>query len=453
MFARASKEIDAKGKFDAGSTRVEEDGAIVGTCAGSDPGDSYDVRVRVRGKEETTTDVGGSVTPHDARLVDVSCTCPAARALARGGAPAPPFGARTAEPPRAQPPRSCKHSTALLLWRARTLAAVADPHDVSIGPVAKRAPLANDARTRHAERTVPERPGRRAEPPAPAPERRSANAPPRPVAAKKRRLPPSLVQSASAAAEAAAKRARTPAASGVACAVGGSAVVRERAEATATNAAPSACRASAAPVLVKREPGPRPGPTPVPLDAPLSRADREIVAKVQTVSDAALLDAARRAMRGAESASGTTQAATARRAARDAFLAESGSDAREPFSEDASAAPSPRREPDASQPTRSQMRSAPAMKDVFASFLPASFKASTSAAPAAAGGGSSLEETRSAGMARPVSTAKTASSPAVARSTDGTVSPAAVGRAPADEDAKGGPRKMSFAELVASGGL
>ena len=87
MFARASKEIDAKGKFDAGSTRVEEDGAIVGTCAGSDPGDSYDVRVRVRGKEETTTDVGGSVTPHDARLVDVSCTCPAARALARGGAP------------------------------------------------------------------------------------------------------------------------------------------------------------------------------------------------------------------------------------------------------------------------------------------------------------------------------------------------------------------------------
>ena len=45
--------IDAKGKFDAGSTRVEEDGAIVGTCAGSNPGDSYDVRVRVLGKDET----------------------------------------------------------------------------------------------------------------------------------------------------------------------------------------------------------------------------------------------------------------------------------------------------------------------------------------------------------------------------------------------------------------
>ena len=134
MFARASREIDAKGKFDAGSTRVEEDGAIVGTCAGSNPGDSYDVRVRVLGKDETfafaagsaaTADDGGSVnpsnpskpvnpvnpmSPHDARLVDVSCTCPAARAQARGADPAPRFGARSAAPPRAPNP-----SAALLL--------------------------------------------------------------------------------------------------------------------------------------------------------------------------------------------------------------------------------------------------------------------------------------------------------------------------------------------------
>jgi hypothetical protein len=53
VFARASKEIDAKRKFDATRTRVEEDGAIVGTCAGSNPGDAYDVRVRVRGKKKT----------------------------------------------------------------------------------------------------------------------------------------------------------------------------------------------------------------------------------------------------------------------------------------------------------------------------------------------------------------------------------------------------------------
>ena len=92
------------------------------------------------------------------------------------------------------------------------------------------------------------------------------------------------------------------------------------------------------------------------------------------------------------------------------------------------------------------MRAAPAMKDMFASFLPAAFKA-----PAA--GDASLEKTQPAGTARPVSIAEPAVLPAVAPSAGGAVSTGAGGEAPAAEGAKGGPKKMSFAELMASGGL
>ena len=454
MFARASREIDAKGKFDAGSTRVEEDGAIVGTCAGSNPGDSYDVRVRVLGKDETfafaagsaaTADDGGSVnpsnpskpvnpvnpmSPHDARLVDVSCTCPAARAQARGADPAPRFGARSAAPPRAQPPRSCKHSTALLLWRARTLAAVADPDASSERP--ERQP------ERQPERRQPERHPERPAPDDAAPR---ARAPPsRPAAAKRRRLPPSLARSAAAAAEAAAearaKRAKTPA-------------TADPATTAANEEAPS--------VAVKREPEPPPGAA---TDLGSSRHDREIVAKVQTVGDAALLDAARRAARGATGARGDDSRAArgggdedvaAKKRDENVSFAGGGSDA--PPSplpgELSSGAPSPPQSAPARarSPPRSQRSSAPAMKDMFASFLPAAFKAPTVSAAAAppAGTGSIPAESRSAGTARPVSSAEPASVPAV--STD------AVGEAPAAEDTKGGPKKMSFAELVASGGL
>ena len=101
VFQRAQNEIDAKGKFDASSLRVAEDGAVTGACAGSSPQDRYDVRVRV-----------------GVDAVEASCTCPAAtkpgstfvQARAPGEAPRP-----------AQPKGSCKHSAALLLWRARTL--------------------------------------------------------------------------------------------------------------------------------------------------------------------------------------------------------------------------------------------------------------------------------------------------------------------------------------------
>ena len=478
MFARASKEIDAKRKFDATHTRVEEDGAIVGTCAGSNPGDAYDVRVRVRGKDDLTSRSSSRHTRDDAvnsvnsgcsvenaqenqetheapLLVEVSCTCPAARARAfRGDAQEihPRFGARPAAPVSvAQPPRSCKHSTALLLWRARTLAAEADPDaatDVSVDEA--RGETHENERT--TTRELSERPAPRSAPP------------PRPAvppAKKKRRLPPSLAQSAAAAAEAAAGRAKRPA--------GDSssredpedrvAAVRERKGKGKEKETPaSRARGGAAPVAVKREPGlgdaaPAPGTTTSP-GVSLSRADREVVAKAQTIGDAALLDAARRAMRGAArgAAEGAAEAPASRAARDDALSAARG--APEPR------APSPPRDLTAAilPPPRSQKGAAPAMKDMFASFLPAAFKAPTGAAASAPApapapapaGDSSLENTRRAGA---VWIAEPAVLPAVAPSVGGAVSTGAGGEAPAVEGAKGGPKKMSFAELMASGGL
>ena len=97
------------------------------------------------------------------------------------------------------------------------------------------------------------------------------------------------------------------------------------------------------------------------------------------------------------------------------------------------------------------MRAAPAMKDMFASFLPAAFKAPP-ASPSA--GDASLEKTQPAGTARPVSIAKPAAFTETAPSAGVAVSTGAVGGAPAAEvEGKEGPKKMSFAELVASGGL
>ena len=485
VFARASKEIDAKRKFDATHTRVEEDGAIVGTCAGSNPGDAYDVRVRVRGKKKDETsrssrrrddatnsdDIRCSVvntqenqeTHEEAPLlVEVSCTCPAARAQAfRGDARETRFGARPAAPPRAQPPRSCKHSTALLLWRARTLAAVADPDASLLGTGGGLEATdvsdvsVDEARRETHERTtttreLSERPARS------APARRSAP-PPRPAVppAKKRRLPPSLAQSAAAAAEAAAGRFKRPSREDPAA-------VRERGKGNGEKETPAsrAPSSGAAPVAVKREPGlgdaaaagdagenaPAPGTTTSP-GASLSRADREVVAKAQTIGDAALLDAARRAMRGAaeRAAEGAAEAPASRAARDDALSAARGAPEPQPR------APSP----------RSQKSAAPAMKDMFASFLPAAFKAPTGAAASAPApapapapaGDSSLENTRRAGTARPVWIAEPAVLPAVAPSAGGAVSTGAGGEAPAAEGAKGGPKKMSFAELMASGGL
>jgi hypothetical protein len=155
---------------------------------------------------------------------------------------------------------------------------------------------------------------------------------------------------------------------------------------------------------------------------------------MQTIDDDALLAAARRAMLG-ESANERSSAGNANA---EPFVAGS-----------ASGAPSPPRSSraDPRPPPEAQMRAAPAMKDMFASFLPAAFKA-----PAA--GDASLEKTQPAGTARPVSIAKPAAFTENAPSVGVAVSTGAVGGAPAAEvEGKEGPKKMSFAELVASGGL
>ena len=363
------------------------------------------------------------------------------------------LGARAVAPPRAQPPRSCKHSTALLLWRARTLAAVADPElevDEPTDPC-----VVDEARRETNEPTtipnVTERPAREVR-----------KVPP----AKRRRLPPSLAQSAAAAAEAAAGRAKRP--------TGDTpsredredpAAVRERGKGKEKETpAPRARRRRA--LRRQREPGlggaaaagdagenaPAPGTT------TLSRADREVVAKAQTVGDAALLDAARRAMRGAARGAAESAAeAPASRAARDDALS-AARGAPEPR------APSPQSQKSAAifPPPQSQKSAAPAMKDMFASLLPAAFKAPTGAAanapaPAPAGDSSlgGLESGKHAarGDGATCLDRGAGGASAVAPSAGGAVSTGAVGEAPAAEGAKGGPKKMSFAELMASGGL
>ena len=187
VFQRAQNEIDAKGKFDASSLRVAEDGAVTGACAGSSPQDRYDVRVRV-----------------GVDAIEASCTCPAAtkpgstfvQARAPGEAPRP-----------AQPKGSCKHSAALLLWRARTLAAPR-PNDADVAapgssnkhhapsPSTTTAEVASDARANAPRANEP-----------------SPRIPPASAApiAKRRRLAPSLVESAAAMNDAAAKSAKTKA--------------------------------------------------------------------------------------------------------------------------------------------------------------------------------------------------------------------------------------------------
>ena len=261
--------------------RVDEHGSITGTCVGSKETDRYLVRVRVS-RSETQGDPPTGASAFEGSWIEATCDCPAATK--------PPFVQHKTTPGKkpspAAPKGSCKHSCALLLWRARTLAL---PGDAS--------PAADDDTDPVA--TQPAAPAAEPAPAAGAPAAVATAPPPRPAGAggKKRRLPQSLVRAAAAAEAAAEERTAKTAKKGTAKTAKGtpggeSGSTRKPRRADASEASGRAAR-------VKLEPGGGGAGSagtrePEAVEVPNPHAD--IIAKVKAVTDEQLLAACERIM-------------------------------------------------------------------------------------------------------------------------------------------------------------
>ena len=175
--------------------RVHDDGSIAGACVGSKGTERYDVRVRVSvAHADAAHPPPQGASTFEGAWIEATCTCPAATK--------PPFVQHGAAAPKIQPPEgSCKHSCALLLWRARTLSAPRDPTAAAVDGDVDDAPAVDDTTA-----TQPADPAPSAPPPPP----------PARAGAKRRRLPRSLVQAAAAAGSAATDRATKTARKGAA---------------------------------------------------------------------------------------------------------------------------------------------------------------------------------------------------------------------------------------------
>ena len=92
---------------------MHDDGSIAGACVGSKGTERYDVRVRVSvAHDDAAHPPPQGASTFKGAWIEATCTCPAATK--------PPFVQHGAAAPKIQPPEgSCKHSCALLLWRAR----------------------------------------------------------------------------------------------------------------------------------------------------------------------------------------------------------------------------------------------------------------------------------------------------------------------------------------------
>jgi hypothetical protein len=353
-YRRASTEIDGKNKFDAGSMRVDEHGSITGTCVGSKETDRYLVRVRVS-RSETQGDPPTGASAFEGSWIEATCDCPAATK--------PPFVQHKTTPGKkpspAAPKGSCKHSCALLLWRARTLALPGDASpaaDDDTDPVATQ-PAAPAAGAPAAVATAP---------------------PPRPAGAggKKRRLPQSLVRAAAAAEAAAEERTAKTAKKGTAKTAKGtpggeSGSTRKPRRADASEASGRAAR-------VKLEPGGGGAGSagtrePEAVEVPNPHAD--IIAKVKAVTDEQLLAACERIM-----AAEREEAAAA--VARAAAPVRSAPADPAPPAASAPAAPAPTA---ASRPAASQAKKVDLLDDLF-DFAPV---------PTARGGRERQADTRS----------------------------------------------------------
>ena len=223
--------------------RVDEHGSITGTCVGSKETDRYLVRVRVS-RSETQGDPPTGASAFEGSWIEATCDCPAATK--------PPFVQHKTTPGKnpspAAPKGSCKHSCALLLWRARTLAL---PGDASPAAVDDDDPVA----------TQPAAPAAEPAPAAGAPAAVATAPPPRPAGAggKKRRLPQSLVRAAAAAEAAAEERTAKTAKKGTAktakATPGGEAAAGGESGSTRKPRRADASEASGRAARVKLEPG------------------------------------------------------------------------------------------------------------------------------------------------------------------------------------------------------
>ena len=118
--------------------RVHDDGSIAGACVGSKGTERYDVRVRVSvAHADAAHPPPQGASTFEGAWIEATCTCPAATK--------PPFVQHGAAAPKLQPPEgSCKHSCALLLWRARTLSAPRDPTAAAVDGDVDDAPAVDD---------------------------------------------------------------------------------------------------------------------------------------------------------------------------------------------------------------------------------------------------------------------------------------------------------------------
>ena len=264
--------------------RVDEHGSITGTCVGSKETDRYLVRVRVSVASERDEPPTGAST-FEGSWIEATCDCLAATK--------PPFVQHKMTPGKnpspAAPKGSCKHSCALLLWRARTLAL---PGDAS--------PVEPD------DDPVPTQPAAPAAEPAPAAGAPAAVAtapPPRPAGAggKKRRLPQSLVRAAAAAEAAAEERTAKTAKKGAAKTAKGTpggeaATGGESGSTRKPRRADASEEASGRAARVKREPGGGGAGSAGTREPEVPNPHADIIAKVKAVTDEQLLAACERIM-------------------------------------------------------------------------------------------------------------------------------------------------------------
>tara|TARA_B110000977_G_scaffold183434_2_gene246076 strand:+ start:37540 stop:39420 length:1881 start_codon:yes stop_codon:yes gene_type:complete len=461
VFKRAQVEIDAKKKILEHSLTVGDDGTVCGRCAGSSA-EVYDVKFRIRGpnNEALVTD---EIEPP---VVDVACTCPAAKGATGSAGGNRSFCARaTAENKKTQPRGACKHVVGLLLWRARILAAASDPDPSEGGGGAVQGAKQTNGNVGGGEGAIVSGSSgggvtagnsNTAGTSAAAGTSTTASTPSPPVAApynnpgtggKKRRVPGSLVQSAAAAAEAVKRRKTTVVT-----------VAKTVTAKTVTAKQPTAPKPKKPPVAaLKREPGLPPA---APAGPVISRADREIIGKVHTIDDAALVAAAERAMGVSNGGDGAAPAAPARAPVRASTRTETSTCPAATGAGPSSAGgavPEIRNNvvtPGRSDTTTAKQsvpanKPAPPVDDLFASFLPAEFKM-----PAPAAGSNTPATAPIAAPAAVPAPVVHSAPPAVATVSTPVADPLDVFPAPvAAETPNEGPKKMSFAELMASGGF
>ena len=435
-YRRASTEIDGKNKFDAGSMRVDEHGSITGTCVGSKETDRYLVRVRVS-RSETQGDPPTGASAFEGSWIEATCDCPAATK--------PPFVQHKTTPGKnpspAAPKGSCKHSCALLLWRARTLALPGDP---SPAPVDDDDPVP----------TQPAAPAAEPAPAAGAPAAVATAPPPRPAGAggKKRRLPQSLVRAAAAAEAAAEERTAKTAKKGTAktakkgtaktakATPGGEAAAGGESGSTRKPRRADASEASGRAARVKLEPGGAGAGSagtrePEVLEVPDPHAD--IIAKVKAVTDEQLLAACERIIKAERE-----EAAAA--AARAAASVRSAPAAPAPTAASAPPAPAPSA---ASRPAASQAKKVDLLDDLF-DFAPVP----------TARGGASVKPTPAPAPAPTAAATTTAVNGAGGGATGANGVNGSSSQRSGSEPASGGsggsgPQKISLAELLGKYGM